>query len=124
MSFMLTGSTYKAAKYTAQVFIPAAATAYVGLAEIWNWPNSDEVAKSSIVVNLFLGTVLLISQKNYDNSPRSYGGTLGTSGLDPDTGMPMLTLRIKQAPEELLSQKVVRLDVDPVPNPPESPRDH
>ena len=65
MSIKLTNKYYDTIKWLVLVVIPAATTAYVGLASIWGWPFADEVAKTSTVLCAFLGAILGISNLQY-----------------------------------------------------------
>lgn len=53
-------------KWIAQILLPALGTAYVGLAAIWHWPFADEVSKTIMIVDLFLGAILGISTIQYN----------------------------------------------------------
>lgn len=61
----LSNKVFDALKWIAQILLPALGTAYVGLAAIWHWPFADEVAKTIMIVDLFLGTLLGISTIQY-----------------------------------------------------------
>ena len=52
-------------RWIVMVVIPAATTAYVGLAGIWGWPYATEIAKTSTVVCALLGALLGISNLQY-----------------------------------------------------------
>ena len=57
---------YDVLKWVTMIMIPAAATAYVGLAGVWGWPYADEVAKTAAVVCTLLGALLGISTAQYN----------------------------------------------------------
>lgn len=65
MIIKLKDAYYDALKELVMVGIPAATTAYVGLASIWHWPFAEEVAKTSAVLCAFLGAILGISNLQY-----------------------------------------------------------
>ena len=65
MIIKLKDAYYDTLKWLVMVVIPAATTAYVGLASIWGWPFADEVAKTSAVLCAFLGAILGISNLQY-----------------------------------------------------------
>ena len=65
MIIKLKDAYYDALKELVMVGIPAATTAYVGLASIWGWPFAEEVAKTSAVLCAFLGAILGISNLQY-----------------------------------------------------------
>ena len=57
---------YDILKWITMIVIPAFTTAYVGLSAIWGWPYSTEVAKTSAVVCVLLGSLLGISTAEYN----------------------------------------------------------
>ena len=66
--FMLPNRLYDILKWVVMIAIPALTTAYVGLAAIWGWPMAEQVAKTSAVVCVLLGTLLGISTAQYNKS--------------------------------------------------------
>ena len=63
---MMNNKLYDALKWLTLVGIPALTTAYVGLCAIWGWPYADQVAKTSAVVCVLLGSLLGISTIKYN----------------------------------------------------------
>ena len=61
----LNGKVYDILKWVVMIVIPAATTAYVGLATIWSFPYAEEVAKTSAVICTLLGALLGISTAQY-----------------------------------------------------------
>ena len=64
--FLLSDSVYTVLKWVTMIVLPALATAYVGLASIWQWPYADEVAKTTAVICTLLGALLGISTAQYN----------------------------------------------------------
>ena len=64
--FLLSDSVYTVLKWVTMIVLPAMATAYVGLASIWQWPYADEVAKTTAVICTLLGALLGISTAQYN----------------------------------------------------------
>ncbi len=58
--------TYDVLVWVAQIFLPAIATLYVGLAELWHLPCGTEIGATIMLLDTFLGTCLKISKANYD----------------------------------------------------------
>lgn len=108
--------TYDTLKWVALILLPAIGALYFSLGNIWGFPNVEEVVGTITVIDVFLGTVLGISSRNYWNTNEPNAGYLTQVGNDPETGMPHLSLKITKAPEELLANKTVTLKVQ---NPPE-----
>lgn len=65
---MLSNKLFDALKWLTLVGIPAITTAYVGLSAIWGWPYADQVAKTSAVVCVLLGSLLGISTIQYNKA--------------------------------------------------------
>lgn len=65
MVIKMDSQLYDCLKWIVMVVIPAATTAYVGLAAIWGWPFGDQIAKTSAVLCAFLGAILGISNLQY-----------------------------------------------------------
>ena len=61
-------------KWLTMIVLPALATAYVGLASIWQWPYADEVAKTTAVVCTLLGALLGISTAQYNKQEQPDNG--------------------------------------------------
>ena len=64
--FKLSDNLYNVLKWLTLVCSPAFTTAYVGLAAIWGWPYADEVAKTSAVICVLLGSLLGLSTMEYN----------------------------------------------------------
>jgi len=62
----LPDKVYDVLKWVTMIVIPALTTAYVGLAAVWGWPCSTEVAKTSAVICTLLGALLGISTADYN----------------------------------------------------------
>lgn len=62
----LNNKVYDILKELAQVWIPAIATLYFALAEIWGLPCASEIVATLTAVDAFLGAVLKISTVQYN----------------------------------------------------------
>lgn len=60
--------TYDFMKWVAQILLPATATLYFSLSQIWRLPYGEEIVGTITAIDLFLGTLLGISSKNYYNN--------------------------------------------------------
>ena len=59
---------YDLAKWTASVFLPAVNVLWVGLATVWGLPLVQEVSTTLLAVNLFLGTLVGVSNVQYNQA--------------------------------------------------------
>lgn len=60
--------TYDILKYIAQILIPAIATLYFSVSQIWGLPYGEQVVGTLTAVDTFLGVCLGISSDNYHKS--------------------------------------------------------
>lgn len=81
---VLSNKAYDRLKYVAQIFLPALGALYFGLAQIWGLPNAEEVVGTITTFDIFLGAVLLLSSRQYENSDAKYDGALVIDSSDPD----------------------------------------
>lgn len=70
---MITGKLYDRLKWVAQILLPAFGTLYFALAQIWGVGSGAEVVGSVMAIDLFLGTLLGISQANYNKAIEDAG---------------------------------------------------
>ena len=61
----LPDNVYVILKWITLICIPAVTTAYVGLSAVWGWPYADQIAKTSAVICVLLGSLLGISTATY-----------------------------------------------------------
>jgi len=61
----LSNKTYDVLKWIAQIAIPAVATLYFALAQIWGLPYGEQIVGTLTAVDAFLGALLGISTANY-----------------------------------------------------------
>lgn len=64
--FMLKNSIYDTLKWIAQIVLPAIATLYFALAQIWGLPYGEQIVGTITAVDAFLGAILGISTAQYN----------------------------------------------------------
>lgn len=64
----MSNKLYDKLKFVAQILLPALATLYFGLAQLWKLPCPEEIVGTITAIDLFLGTLLGISKIGYDKS--------------------------------------------------------
>ena len=64
----LSNKTYNVLKWIALVFLPAAGTLYGTLSDIWGIPFGDEIVRTVVAIEFFLGALLGISSIQYNKS--------------------------------------------------------
>jgi len=65
---MLSNKLYDILKWIAQILLPASATLYFALANIWHLPYPEEIIGTIAAVDAFLGGLLGISTVLYNKS--------------------------------------------------------
>ena len=61
----MSNRTYDILKYIAQIVLPALATLYATLAQIWSLPYADAIPLTIMAVDTFMGVLLKISSDQY-----------------------------------------------------------
>ena len=69
----LSNSNYDFLKWVAQILLPAFATLYFALSQIWGLPYAEEVVGTITAIDAFLGALLGISTHFYNKED---GGTI------------------------------------------------
>lgn len=75
MSF--SNKVYDVIKWIAQYLLPALGTLYFALSKVWNLPYGEEIVGTLSAIDIFLGTLLGISNHNYQGD-----GTIRFTGED------------------------------------------
>ena len=61
----MSSNVYDVLKYIALIVLPALATLYAGLAEIWTLPFPQAIPMTIMAVDTFLGALLKLSSDKY-----------------------------------------------------------
>lgn len=75
----MSNSTYDKLKKSATLVLPAIGTLYFALAQIWNFPNGEQVVGTVAAINVFVGVVLGVSERNYRRSDAGYSGVINVT---------------------------------------------
>lgn len=67
----MSNRTYDILKYIAQIVLPAVATLYATLAQIWSLPYADAIPLTIMAVDTFMGVLLKISSDNYHGDQKN-----------------------------------------------------
>lgn len=100
---------YDVLKYIAQIVLPAVATLYFALSEIWGLPNGAEVVGSIVALDAFLGILLGISTASYNKSDQKY---IGTIDIHEDEVSKTFSLNMNEDPYDLEKRKEVIFKVE------------
>lgn len=58
--------TYDVIRWIAQIVLPALGSLYWGLAQLWPLPYAEQVVGSIAVITTFLGALIGVSKRKYD----------------------------------------------------------
>lgn len=75
-TFTMPSKVYNFIKYLVLIVLPSFTTLYVVLASVWNWDDITKVSASLTGVTAFLGSLVGISSKNFNNSDEKYYGAI------------------------------------------------
>ncbi len=64
----LSNKTYDILKYVVTIFLPALTTLWLTVASIWHIPYGEPIGATMGAITVFLGALIGISSKNYNNS--------------------------------------------------------
>lgn len=101
---LFSNRAYDILKELVQIYLPATGTLYATLALLWGFPEPEKIVATIAALTLFLGVVMKVSNKSYNNSLSRFDGALvvDTSYTDKDVynlevSIPLQELREKQS---------------------------
>jgi hypothetical protein len=107
---LLNNKVYNTAKWASLTLLPAVATLYFTLGSVWDLPNVEQVIGSITAVETFLGLLLGLSTRKYNQTANVIDGDLIVSEVD---GEKFLSLGVNGSVEKMTSKGEVRLKVVP-----------
>lgn len=93
---LLSNKVYDKLKFLAVILLPALGTLYFGLAGIWGLPKAEEVVGTIVVLDAFLGVLLQLSNKSYQNSDARFDGAINVESFE-DEGYSNLNVQLDPA---------------------------
>lgn len=63
----MSNKTYDILKWVAQILLPAMATLYFAVAQIWGFPYGEQIVGTITAIDTFLGVLLGVSTNNYNS---------------------------------------------------------
>lgn len=107
----MTNKVYDVLKWVALVLLPALGTLYFAVSQIWYFPYGEEVVGTVVALELFLGTVLGVSNSTYKRSGAAYDGAIvvDTSGEDKD----VFSIELDSDVDSIPTKESINLKVTP-----------
>ncbi len=106
-------TVYDVLKYVALIVLPALATLYFALSQIWGLPYGSEIVGTITAFDTFLGFVLKISTTAYDKSDSKFDGTID---VIEDDDKKLFSLNVDGDPYKLEDRSELRFKVNTVKN--------
>ena len=100
MNLVLPDKIYDIFKFIAQVLLPALATLYFALSQVWGLPFSEEVVGTIVAADAFLGALLGVSTNQYNKHNHADGYMLFEDGEDPSVSELVFTKGYDQLVEK------------------------
>lgn len=107
---LLSNGVYDTLKKLVQIIIPAFSALYFTMATIWGWPGAEQVMASLAAIATFLGVLIGLSNKSYNNSESKYDGQMIVVQND-DTGSKVFSLELNGDPANLPDKKDILFKV-------------
>lgn len=68
---MMNNKTYDVLKWIAQYLLPALATLYFAIAQVWRLPYGEQIVGTITAIDTFLGVILGINTAQYNKALNS-----------------------------------------------------
>lgn len=106
---LLSNAAYDRFKALVMLVLPALGTLYFSLAQIWNFPNAEQVVGTLAAITMFLSIFLKVSDRSYNVVGAKYDGSLIVDSSNPDKDVYRFGVGLSL--EELKHKKEITLNV-------------
>lgn len=110
---IFSNKAYDTLKWVALTGLPAAALLYFTLSEVWGFPAAAQVMASVTAVDVFLGTVLGISNYRYNHSDARFDGSMVVDTRDPETDRVAFDMKRPVAELEQADSVILKVETPP-----------
>lgn len=107
-SLLFGNRVYDLVRTTAMVVLPALGTLYFTIAQITGLPYGEQVVGVIVAVDTFLGVILGISRKQYNNSEAAFDGHIVVA---PGEEEGTTDLNVRLDPEAVATKDEVRVKI-------------
>lgn len=107
---ILSNVNYAFARQSATIILPAIGTLYFMLAGIWGLPYADNIVGSIAALNLFVGVLVGVAKKIYDDTGGKYDGTVDVEITED--GTKRFSLNLDSDPDTLDSKNEITFRVN------------
>ena len=107
--YLLSNKLYDVLKFVAVVLLPALGTLYFTLSGIWGLPAAEQVLGTGAAIATFLGVVLKLGDRSYNNSDAKFDGTMD---VVEDEKKSTYMLNLHKDPDDLAQADVLAFKVN------------
>lgn len=108
--YILSNKLYDVLKNIVLIFLPAFGTFYFALSQIWEFGSGEEVLATTSALAVFIGTLIKVGDKSYNNSEQQYDGEINT--VRKDDGKLLYDMVLKGDPEGLQDLDQVKFKIN------------
>lgn len=108
---LLNDKLYDRLKFCALIVFPALGTLYFTIAQIWGLPKADEVVGTIVAIDAFLGVLLGISNRSYEDSDAQYDGELEVFQTEEGNALRVVS---NHEIDDVVAKKGINLKVKPM----------
>lgn len=107
---LMSNKTYDVLKFVTQILLPGIGTLYFALSGIWGFPNAEQVVGTITAVVTFLGLLLNVSSKTYQESASRFDGVVNVE--QPSDERTLYSLEVSGDPAEIANKNEITLKVN------------
>lgn len=82
---VMNNKLYDALAYLQRIALPAFGALYAGLAQVWGFPEPTKVVSTVVVICAFLGALLNLAAKAFNDSDKKYDGKINVVDTETKT---------------------------------------
>lgn len=112
---LLSSGTYDNLKKMVQIVLPAFASLYFSLAQIWGLPSAEQVVGTLALLATFFGILLTLSSWSYHAVEAQTDGEIVV--MVNEDGKKIYSLELNSDPNEIDNKELVKFKVKPNINP-------
>lgn len=112
---LLSSSVYDSLKKVVQIVLPAFASLYFSLAQIWGLPAAEQVVGTLALLATFFGILLTLSSWSYNSVQAQTDGDVVI--MIDESGKKIYTLELNSDPNDLDQKEMLRFKVKPIDSP-------
>lgn len=99
---IISSKLYDFLKPVSTIVLPAIATLYLALSQIWGLPAANQVVQTVTAVDLFLGAIMALSSRAYNAQPSDNPVVGSLASTTNEDGKKLYSLVVNGDPEKVL----------------------